>query len=212
MKFKIDKMLLITTVVCLFPIVLSLVLYSKLPDQIAIHWNIAGNPDDYASKPFAAFGIPLLMAVVNFVVHVALNSDPKRENSSVVLKQISKWIAPVLSMLLVPITLFIAMGYDIPVNRVVPIFVSLIIILLGNYLPKCKQNYTVGIKLPWTLNNEANWNKTHHLAGYLWTFGGLCLLLSSFFNINNLAVTIVILTILVVIPTIYSYLLYKNGL
>lgn len=212
MKMKIDKMLIITTVVCLLPIIMSFMLYNKLPEVIAIHWDVAGNPDNYASKDFAAFGIPLLMAAMNIITHLALDNDPKRANSSAVLKQLGKWSMPFISIFLMPITLFVAMGYNIEIHVVVPAFVGVIIIVCGNYLPKCKQNYTVGIKLPWTLNNEENWNKTHHLAGYVWMIGGICLVLITFLNFNKLPVLLVILIALIGIPTIYSYLLYKRGL
>jgi len=212
MKIKIDKVLIITTVVCFLPIILSLMLYNQLPDQIAIHWDIDGNPDNYASKAFAAFGIPLMMAAINVITHLGLNSDPKQANSSVVLKQLGKWTVPVLTIVLMPITLFIAMGYNIPIHIVTPAFVGVVIIICGNYLPKCKQNYTVGIKLPWTLNNEENWNKTHHLAGFVWIIGGICLVLGTFLNFNKLPILLVILSALVGIPTVYSYLLYKKGL
>jgi len=212
MKMKIDKILIITTVICFLPIILSLMLYEQLPDQIAVHWDIAGNPDNYASKAFAAFGMPVMMAAINVITHLGLNSDPKQANSSVVLKQLGKWTVPVLTIVLMPVTLFIAMGYNIPIHVVTPAFVGVVIIICGNYLPKCKQNYTVGIKLPWTLNNEENWNKTHHLAGFVWIIGGICLVLGTFLNFNKLPILLVILAALVGIPTVYSYLLYKKGL
>lgn len=212
MKMKIDKVLIISTVVCFLPMILSLMLYEQLPDQIAVHWDTAGNPDNYASKAFAAFGLPIMMAAINVITHLGLNSDPKQANSSVVLKQLGKWAVPVLTIFLMPVTLFIAMGYNITIHVVAPAFVGVVIIICGNYLPKCKQNYTVGIKLPWTLNNEENWNKTHHLAGYVWIIGGICLVLGTFLNFYKLPILLVILAALVGIPTVYSYLLYKKGL
>lgn len=211
MKVKVDKLMIISTVICLLPIILSLIMYDKLPDKMPIHWNIEGNPDNYGTKAFAAIGLPFMMAGLNLITHFGLNSDPKRANSSAVLKLIGKLTIPFLSVTLTPITLFAALGYDIPIEKLVPAFVGLLFIIIGNYLPKSKQNFTVGIKLPWTLNNEANWNKTHHLAGYLWIIGGLLMFVNSFLKIYWLPVFIMIISILVVIPVIYSYILYKNG-
>mgnify|MGYP000988658061 FL=1 len=212
MKTKVDKLMIISTVVCLLPIILSLVMYDKLPDKMPIHWDIEGNPDNYSSKAFAVIGLPFMMAGLNLITHFALNSDPKRENSSVVLKLIGKLTVPFLSVALVPITLFAGLGYEIPIEKIVPAFVGLLFIIIGNYLPKSKQNYTVGIKLPWTLNNEANWNKTHRLAGYLWIIGGLLMFLNSFLKIYWIPVFFIIISCLIFIPAIYSYILYKNGL
>ncbi|HHZ02269.1 MAG TPA: SdpI family protein [Tissierellia bacterium] len=212
MKRRIDKLLIISTIICLLPIILSLFLYDKLPDQLPIHWDIHGNPDDYGSKFFAAIGLPLMMAGLNIITHFVLNNDPKKENASHVLKLIGKLTIPILSVTLLPITLFAGLGYNIPIERIVPAFVGILFIIIGNYLPKSKQNYTVGIRLPWTLNNETNWNKTHRLAGYLWIIGGLLMFINSFLNLYWMASFIIIMVIISVIPGVYSYILYKKGM
>ncbi|MFA6983562.1 MAG: SdpI family protein [Sedimentibacter sp.] len=211
MKLKVDKLLIISTVVCLLPIILSLIMYDKMPDRMPIHWDIKGNPDNYGTKAFATIGLPLIMAGLNLITHFALNSDPKRANSSVVLKAIGKLTIPFLTVTLVPITIFAGLGYDLPIEKIVPACVGILFIIIGNYLPKSKQNYTVGIKLPWTLNNETNWNKTHRLAGYLWIVGGVMMFVNSFLQIFWMPVFIIIMSCLVFIPVIYSYILYRNG-
>lgn len=207
-----NSMLYLTTAVCLLPLFLSAVLYSRLPDQIAIHFNSAGEPDNYVSKAVAAFGIPIGMAVLNVISHLAIDSDPKRANASAMLKLMGKWLVPLLTVVMMPVTLFIAMGADIPIQTIVPAFVGLVIVACGNYMPKCRQNYTVGIKLPWTLNSEENWNRTHHMAGYLWIGGGIVMILAGFFGGHWLTVTGVILVLCVAAPAVYSYKLYKAGI
>lgn len=211
MKMKIDRILFVTTVVCLLPIVLSAVLYDSLPDTLAIHWDFAGNPNGYASKAFAAFGLPIMMVFINLITHLALNADPKKANSSVVLLNLGRWTVPVLTVVLVPITLFKSMGYDIPISTLVPAFIGILFIIIGNYLPKCKQNYTVGIKLPWTLNNEVNWNKTHHMAGYLWIIGGAAMFVNSLIGFHWKWVFGITISALILAPAVYSYMLYKKG-
>lgn len=212
MKMKIDFLVFITTAVCLLPMILSLIVYDKLPMQVAVHFDSAGNPNGFAPRFIAAFGIPLLMAVLNLFTHFALNQDPKKANSSVTMQKIAKWIIPILSVILVPATLFMAMGMEIPIHIIVPCIVGVVIIACGNYLPKSKQNYTIGIKLPWTLSSEINWNKTHRLAGYVWMIGGMILVLSSFFKTYALPITLTVITLLVVVPFVYSYLLYRKGI
>lgn len=206
------SLMIITTIVCLLPMILSAVLYKQLPDQIAIHWDGNGNPNNFAPKALGAFGLPALLAVVNLFTHFTLNNDPKKANSSAVLKLISKWAIPLLSVILVPITLFIAIGYNISIPIIVSSIVGILFIAVGNYLPKSKQNYTVGIKLPWTLSSERNWNKTHRLAGYLYILGGILMLVAGFLNTGFLYMTFVIIIITSGIPFIYSYLLYKKGI
>ncbi|WP_206458386.1 SdpI family protein [Anaerovorax sp. IOR16] len=212
MKKKIDFLAWITTAVCLLPIILSIIVYDKLPMEVAIHFDSSGNPNGYAPRFVAAFGIPFLMAAINLFTHFSLNQDPKKENASVTMQRITKWIIPILSVILVPVTLFMAMGMEIPIQMIVPCIVGVVIIACGNYFPKSKQNYTIGIKLPWTLNSEVNWNKTHRFAGYVWIVGGVLLVLSSFFETYALPMTLIIITLLVVIPFVYSYLLFKKGI
>ena len=85
-------------------------------------------------------------------------------------------------------------------------------ILIGNYLPKTKQSYTMGIKLPWTLHSEENWNRTHRMAGFLWVIGGTLMVLISLLHLWQVWMMLVIITVMVLVPTVYSYLLYKKGI
>ncbi len=203
---------LATSVVCLLPIILGLLLWDQLPDQLIIHWDAAGEPNGYVPKVLGVFGLPLLMCGLNLFLQFGLRTDPKIENASKTLVLLSKWIIPVLTLILMPVTLFASMGAEIPVQVIVPIFLGVLLIAIGNYLPKSKQSYTVGIRLPWTLNSEENWNRTHHLAGYLWILGGVLLLLCAFLPAVWFLPVLVILLILVAgIPFAYSYSLDRKG-
>lgn len=209
MNRKIDKTMLITTLVCLLPLGLSAFLYGRLPAQIPIHFNLAGQADNYASKAFGAFMIPLLLALVNILLQIALNNDPKREQGQP-LREMSKWILPIFSLVLTPVTLFIALGYDIRIEKLVPIFVSLLFLVIGNYLPKCKHNYTVGIKVPWTLASEENWNRTHRFAGWVWSIGSILMLVSALTGWLVQQVSLFSITAMTALPVIYSFLFYRK--
>ena len=90
------------------------------------------------------------------------------------------------------------------------ILVGVVFIIIGNYLPKCRQSYTVGIKLPWTLASEDNWNRTHRMAGGLWMVGGAVVLLMGLTGKAYVAVFLSVTAVMVLVPTIYSYLLYRK--
>ena len=203
---------LATSIVCLLPIIPGLLLWDQLPDQLIIHWDAAGEPNGYVPKAIGVFGLPLLMCGINLLLQFGLRTDPKIENASKTLVLLAKWIIPVLTLILMPITLFASMGVPIPIQVIVPVFLGVLLIAIGNYLPKSKQSYTVGIRLPWTLHSEENWNRTHHLAGYLWILGGVLLLFCAFLPAVWFLPLLVILLILVAgIPFIYSYGLYRKG-
>jgi len=216
MKIKNNSaMFIITSVVCLLPIILSFAVYNELPGQIAVRWDSAGNPDNFLPKALAAFGLPFLFMAVNIFSKLFLFNDPKRSaNLPKVMLIISVWTPPVLSLVLVPLTLFIAMGAKIPIPMIAPVLVGIIFILCGNYMPKTRQNYTVGIKFPWTLHNADNWNKTHRIAGYLWVISGIILIAVGFIvgdaSLWGVPLILYIIAVLLVVPLLYSYLLYNK--
>ncbi|MCE5236149.1 MAG: SdpI family protein [Clostridiaceae bacterium] len=214
MKTKNNHVVMIlSSVVCLLPIILSLVVYNELPEKIAIHWDVTGSPDNYASKAFAALGLPLLFMIINIYVNFHLHNAPKRANASTAVIAITSWFCPFLSLILTPIILFVAMGAAIPISLMASVLMGISLILFGNYLPKNRQNYVIGIKLPWTLDNADNWNKTHRMASRLWIFGGIVFLIGSFLFPGSLVwsiLSLAIIALLIIAPRLYSYSLYKR--
>lgn len=203
-----NKTTVISTIMCLLPLVISIIVYDKLPNQIAIHFDSAGNPDNYFPKAIAAFGLPFFFMAINLYTHFRVNKDPKVQNASNALRIVSRWVTPIVSVVVVPVTLFMSMGAVIPIPMIVTALVGIIIVLCGNYLPKCKRNYTVGIKLPWTLDNEDNWFKTHRFAGFVWVVSGIIITVNSFLGIPY--ISIIAPALMVMSPFAYSYLYYRK--
>ena len=205
------KTLILTTLVCLVPIVAGALLYDRLPETVATHWNMNGEPDGWSSRAFAVFGLPGILLAVNLILPFALKADPKHGNMSEALVKITVWTIPLISLLCCGLTLARGLGYELHVEFWVPIFMGVLFIFIGNYLPKTKQSYTMGIKLPWTLNSEENWNRTHRLAGFLWVLGGALFIVMSFVG-WSLPAFLIILAVMVLVPMVYSYLLYRKGI
>ncbi len=208
---KNKKIWIWTSLICLIPIIVGAAVYSRLPETMATHWNMNGEPDGWSSRAFAVFGLPGILLGVNLLLPWMLKADPKHENMNDKLVLISLWIIPVVSLLCCGLTLARGLGYTVRVERWVPIFMGVLFIVIGNYLPKTKQSYTMGIKLPWTLNSEENWNRTHRLGGFLWVVGGALFILMSFIG-WSLAAFLIILALMVLAPMAYSYLLYRKGI
>ncbi|MCR4804503.1 MAG: DUF1648 domain-containing protein [Clostridia bacterium] len=204
--------IVLTTLVCLLPILAGLILYDKLPEQIATHFGMNGEPDGWSSKTFTVFALPAFMAGINLLAHFALRTDPKRQNMNPVLRSIALWTVPVIAVLMSAFILAGALGYSSRIELILPVLMGLLFIIIGNYLPKTKQSYTMGIRLPWTLASEENWNRTHRLAGFLWVAGGILMILLTLLKLWNPLFLIVLITLMVVAPAIYSYLLYKKGI
>ena len=204
------KVLILTTVVMLLPIFAGLILWNQLPEQMPTHWNAAGDVDGWSSKPFAVFGLPLIMVAAQWLCMLGTAADPKKSNHSEKVLHLVLWIVPALSVVLHAVTYATALGHAVPMEVVMPILIGLIFTIIGNYLPKCKQNYTIGIKIPWTLDNEENWNRTHRFAGWLWTFCGIAIMCTGFFG--GFWVFLPITLLMVLTPIIYSYVLHRRGL
>ena len=99
-------------------------------------------------------------------------------------------------------------------TMVVFFIIGVMFIGLGNYMPKLKQNYTIGIKVPWTLNSEENWNMTHRMAGKVYVVAGvISIIIALLNNVLSDEVTIIIFMAVFLVTGIgsvaYSFWLYK---
>lgn len=206
---KIDKKtLLLTSIITLIPIVAGVLLWDKLPDTIPTHFGMDGTPNGWSSKPFTVFGIPAFMLVCHLLCVSITSVDPKYDNISDKLFGIVVWTCPVTSLLVLVSCYGGALGWEMNISRYVMFGCGILFMIIGNYLPKCKQNYTMGIKLPWTLDDEENWNRTHRFAGFLWVAGGVFIAINAFLEWEWLFLVIVFGMVLV--PTVYSYLYFKR--
>lgn len=204
------NILIITSIVILLPVLAGVVLWDTLPEQIPTHWNAAGEIDGWSSKPFAIFGLPLMMLAMHWLCVLGTAADPKKANHSNKLIHLVLWIIPIISVVLFALTYVAALGTEVRMEMVMPLLVGFVLTVVGNYLPKCKQSYTIGIKIPWTLHSEENWNRTHRFAGRLWLVCGLGIMLTAF--VGGFWFFLPIVLVMVLAPTVYSYLLHRKGI
>ena len=205
-------LMVVTSIIILLPILGGVLLWDKLPERVPYHWGVDGEVDGWASKPMAVFGLPPFMLAIQWICILATGLEPKAKNvTTTKMLGLVLWIIPVLNLFLHVMVYLAAFGRKVDMAAIMPLFMGALFVLIGNYLPKCKQSYTMGIKLPWTLNDEENWNKTHRLAGKLWVAGGLlcmpCALLS---GVWSFIVMMSILVVMCAVPTVYSYRYYKQ--
>lgn len=176
-------MLILTCVVILLPALMGVILWNDLPAQMPIHFNIHGEADNWAGKPFAVFGFPLFLLVLQLLCVWATGKDPKRKNVDKTTQGIVLWICPIISLLIGCIVFVYSMGGKLDLCLLFSIVFGILFIIFGNYLPKSRQNYTMGIKLPWTLRDADNWNYTHRVSGRLWIVCGIVLLVTAPFHL-----------------------------
>ena len=204
---------IVTCVITILPMIFGILLWNKLPDQVATHFGFDGKADGYSSKFFAVVGVYLFCLAMHVLCAVVTEIDPKAKNISSKIYRLVLCICPLVSVWVGAVIYGNALGYTNLMNMDVltNVLLGVIFIAVGNYLPKCRQNYTVGIKLPWTLADEGNWDYTHRMAGKLWVVGGVLTVLVGFQHVvSPMALALVIILVMTLIPTVASYLYYKR--
>lgn len=203
------KAIIFTALLCLLPTVAGLLLWNRLPEQIPTHFSFDNTANGWSGKAFVVFGYPALMAGVELLCVLFIDMDPKKQNINRKVFLPVLWIMPVLSCLCMSISYASALEKKLDVSLFVLMALGIIMIVLGNFMPKAQQNYTIGIKVPWALNDEENWNRTHRVAGYTFTVGGILVILAAFLHIT-IWVPLAITLFSTLIPTAYSYYLYAK--
>jgi len=187
--------------------------YPILPDKVPSHWNIHGQVDGWSDKSFAVWFFPLLNLGLYALFLFLPRIDPRRENYSRFFGtyRVIRIFLHVFFALLYMVTLVVSLGYPLKVDFFVKFAVSLLFLVLGNYMGKIKHNYFVGIKTPWTLANEEVWQITHRFAGPLWVCGGILGMVLSFFTAAWAGyIFFAILITIGLVPVVYSYFVYKR--
>ncbi len=206
---KYIKPIIITSLIIIIPIIAGLILWNRLPEQIPTHFNTSGEANDYSSKTFAVIAIPLFLLAMHFMCFFSALSDPKKAGHNKAMLWIVLGICPCVSLLCGFMMYSAALGYTFNIGLIMSMFVGILFAIIGFFLPKCKRNYTIGIKLPWTMDSDENWDKTHKIAGFIWVIGGLIILSTAF--LANFWILMGIIFVMVIVPTIYSYSYYLKN-
>ena len=209
---KYRKTLIIATIIILLPVLAGLILWNRLPERFPIHFNTAGEVDGWSSRAFGVFGLPLILVAFQWLCGLgSLKMDPKAQNLEGKVFGLVLWIIPVLSVVMNAMVYCTALGMDMNVQIVMPLLIGLLMVIIGNWLPKCTQTYTLGIKLPWTLADETNWNRTHRFAGPVWVVCGMVIMVCGLIGGAFLWVMPVAFVVMIAAPTLYSYLLFRKA-
>ena len=204
-------MMLVTSLLILLPIAAGLILWEQLPEQLPIHWNAAGEVDGWCSKTQGVFLMPVVLLAVHWLCVLVTGQDPKNKDKNEKAKAMILWLIPVLSLVVNGMVYAYALNRDVNIQTLLPVFLGVVFLVIGNYLPKCSRNSTIGLKLPWTLNSDENWNATHRLTGKIWMSGGLVVAATVLLPANlSFWIMIAIGAVMVLVPAIYSYWFYKT--
>ena len=206
---KQSKSIILLTVVSLL---LSLTVFSSLPEQIPAHWNVHGTVDRFAPK-LTVFIFPGIIFLITILFQFMRRTDPNSDNYDKFQREYHRYtfVIGLVFFAVQIMTIAAAFRMDFNVNLIFCLGIGSLFIFIGNLLPKTKHNYFIGIRTPWTLADEQNWFRTHRLAGKIWVLGGLIVALTALAPESfQVPVFLTILAVMVVTPFVYSYTEFRK--
>tara|TARA_R110001583_G_scaffold125143_1_gene276648 strand:- start:124 stop:768 length:645 start_codon:yes stop_codon:yes gene_type:complete len=210
MKLKKELPLLI---IVILPFIYLAYIWNDLPKKVPIHWNGEGEIDGYGDK-VSLILIPILLSLLTYVILTLIPIiDPKGKIKNMGEKYESiKFILIFFMSFLALFILYSSHSQTITNPNILFILIGFLFVFLGNYMKTIKPNYFIGIRTPWTLENETVWKRTHKLAGIMWFLAGIIIIILSLIlgkRLNRI-LFIVITLIISIVPIIYSYIQFKK--
>jgi len=190
--------------------------YPQLPAEVPVHWNFAGEADNFASKAFGAFLLPGLALFFLTLFPLLAKIDPKKENYT---KFCATWewlqtliVAAFAYFYGVQLFVTLSPAAESLMPRLMLVGVGVLFILLGNLMGKIRQNFFIGLKTPWTLSDPEVWQKSQRVGGWGFIAGGFIVLaLAIFYQSQYVSLMLITVTfVMIVVPIVYSYLLYRR--
>lgn len=201
-------------VLILLAVLATLTVYGRLPDRIPTHWNFQGEVDDTSPRLVGAFLAPMIAAALWILLPVLRRVDPRSRNYErfdetfwLLLNILTAGL-----LLLHGATIASSLGYAFDMSRAVMFGVGFLFAALGNYFPRLKSNWWMGIRTPWTLESEKVWRQTHRVGGRTFVIGGVLCMLAALLLPSPLAgvVAFPLLVLGALIPVVYSYVVYRQ--
>ncbi len=202
---------ILSILILLLPMVFGLIMWNQLPDTMSTHWGADGNADGLSGKAFVVFVMPLILLAMHVLCLLITLKDPGNRKQNKKIVTITFWILPLVSLLCHGFVYASALGMTWDPEYLIVPGMAVMFLVMGNYLPKVRQNLTFGIKLTWTVRDEENWNATHRFGGRLWVAGGILLLFTALLpEVLMVTAMVVILFAMALMPIVYSYCFYRK--
>src|SRR5688572_15403652 len=160
----------------------SALVYPRLPERIPTHWDLSGRPDEWSNRIWGAWSVPLFLLGMWALVQILPRIDPRGSNYAKFGGAFEAIIGSVMLFMLALhiVVLRASLGYPVPMQRVMPIGIGILLVVIGNLLPRARPNWFVGIRTPWTLSSDRVWEKTHRFGGRMFVAGGILLTIAGF--------------------------------
>jgi len=199
--------------IVLLPFIYLAYIWNELPEKVPMHWNVKGEIDRFGEKTELLL-IPILLPLLIYIIFLIVPKiDPKNKISKMGKKyQHIKILLTTFMSILALFIIYSAKNQSFANPNYIVLLIGILYIIFGNYFKTIKANYFIGIRTPWTLEDETVWKETHKLGGKMWFIGGIIVVTSSLIldKQPNFILFMIITGIITVIPIAYSYFKFKN--
>ena len=193
---------------------LSAAVYPRLPESMVVHWDLQGNPNGWMPRPVGALILPVMLVVLWQLFRLAPRLDPRQANYARFGEAYETVVAATLLLVLAThcIMLGMALGYHLPVRRLVCALVGALYLVIGNVMPRTRSNWTFGVRTPWTLTSDRVWTRTHRLTGYSMMLAGIIMLAGAFVLPADIGVIVTVGACVAAAlgPAAYSYVVWRR--
>jgi len=203
----------ITIFLIAFSLVFSISVYNRLPEQMASHWNEAGQVDGTMSRFWGAFMMPLVVIVMLAFFLVIPGIDPLKANIAKFRGKFNTFISLIVAFMtyIHILTMVWNLGYDqFNMGTAMMPALGLVFIFAGIMMRKAKRNFFIGIRTPWTLSSDHVWDETHRIGAVLFIVSGIIAMLGVFFGSNAIWLVLVPILGSTTFLLVYSYVLYQK--
>lgn len=209
-KKQLSRLIKILIIVAM--IVVWVLFYDKMPAQMPTHWNAQGVVDSYGSKRITLIWLPALGICLMLLFHFLPKRDPRKQNyasfaiSWEILQLVILWFFAYLYFVI----LYVVLHPAVIITPLILCWIAVLFIVLWIVMRTLKTNYFVGIKIPWTLESEMVWDKTHKLGSWIFMAAWIVFGVTAFWSTYFLPVFLATIIICVLVPVGYSYVIYKR--
>lgn len=204
------RVLIITSIICLLPILLGVSFYNRLPEEVAIHWDINNEPNGYASKEFFIFGLPIIMTLLQIFACVVNDLNVRVKGKAPKFEIVVKLIIPTISVIVYITTLMWALGNELDIRKVACFLVGAEIIVSGIYMPKVKYEENKKLQRSLFLKNAEIWDKVKRVFGYSYTIAGLLMIISIFLKPVHSLIALGIFGLVAIGVSVYAIVLSRK--
>ena len=187
-------------------------LYARLPEQVASHWNAQGQADGYSSRLSGVLMMPLMMLGLGLLLMAVPSIDPLRANIALFRADYNTFVVFFAAFFtyLHGITLAYNLGVPVNMNAVMAPAMGGLMYFSGMLIGKAKRNYFIGIRTPWTLANEVVWDDTHRRGAVLFKLAGVVSLLGMFWPAWGMFFLLIPVLAATVYVLVYSYVRFRQ--